>query len=73
MLTGHAERSRVVEAMRLGVTSSCSSPYRLGAAGAFGFDAREAAQDGNYYGPEPRHPSSYKPDADLALGEIVFI
>jgi two-component system, chemotaxis family, chemotaxis protein CheY len=77
MLTGHGERSRVVEAMRLGVNEFLLKPVSSGALLARFVSVlakpRRMVRDGDYYGPEPRHPASDKPEADLALGEVVFI
>jgi two-component system, chemotaxis family, chemotaxis protein CheY len=68
MLTGHGERSRVEEAVRLGVNEYLLKPVsssalfaRISAALA---KPRPMVQRGDYYGPEPRKLSSYKPEGD---------
>jgi hypothetical protein len=34
---------------------------------------REMVRKGDYYGPAPRKLSSYKPEADSALDDVVFV
>jgi YesN/AraC family two-component response regulator len=77
MLTAYAERSRVIEAVRLGVNefllkpvSSLALQARLVAIIA---SPRRMVQNGAYYGPEPRKISSYKPECDPALSQIVLL
>ena len=68
MLTGHGERSRVLEAIRLGVHDFLLKPVSSKAL----FNRIEAVlsrprpmiRGGNYYGPERRKFSNYMPDAD---------
>src|SRR5437879_730019 len=68
MLTGHGERSRVLEAVRLGVHEFLLKPVSSKAL----FNRIEAVlsrprpmiRGGNYYGPERRKFSNYMPDAD---------
>jgi two-component system, chemotaxis family, chemotaxis protein CheY len=68
MLTGHGERSRVVEAVRLGVNEFLLKPVSTNAllarVIAILTKPRRIVQKGDYYGPEPRPLLSYKPEAD---------
>lgn len=66
MLTGHAERRRVVEAVRLGVHEYLLKPVSSNALRARVVSVlakpRNIVRVGDYYGPEPRKMSSYKPE-----------
>jgi CheY-like chemotaxis protein len=68
MLSGHGERSRVLEAVRLGVHEFLLKPVSSGALQARIVSVltkpRAMVRRGDYYGPEPRKVSSYKPEAD---------
>jgi len=68
MLSGHGERSRVLEAVRLGVHEFLLKPVSSGALQTRIVSVltkpRPIVRRGDYYGPEPRKPSSYKPEAD---------
>jgi two-component system, chemotaxis family, chemotaxis protein CheY len=68
MLTGHGERSRVLEAVRLGVHEFLLKPVSSGALLARLLSVltkpRAMVRRGDYYGPEPRKLSTYKPEAD---------
>jgi CheY-like chemotaxis protein len=68
MLTGHGERSRVLEAVRLGVHEFLLKPVSSSALAARIISVlskpRPMVRRGDYYGPEPRKLASYKPDAD---------
>lgn len=68
MLTGHSERSRVVEAVRLGVNEYLLKPVStvslLARIASILRKPRRMIRRGDYYGPEPRKASTYKPDAD---------
>jgi len=68
MLTGHGERSRVLEAVRLGVHEFLLKPVSSGALQTRILSVlakpRTMVRRGDYYGPEPRKASSYKPEAD---------
>jgi CheY-like chemotaxis protein len=68
MLTGHGERSRVLEAVRLGVheflLKPVSSATLLARIVSVLSKPRPMVRDGDYYGPEPRNLASYKPEAD---------
>jgi DNA-binding response OmpR family regulator len=68
MLTGHGERSRVLEAVRLGVHEFLLKPVSSGALQARILSVltkpRGMVKRGDYYGPELRRASSYKPGTD---------
>jgi two-component system, chemotaxis family, chemotaxis protein CheY len=68
MLTGHGERSRVLEAVRLGVheflLKPVSSSSLQGRIMSVLTKPRAMVKRGDYYGPEPRKLASYKPEAD---------
>jgi DNA-binding NarL/FixJ family response regulator len=68
MLTGHGERSRVREAVRLGVheflLKPVSSKALLTRIMSVLTKPRAMVKRGDFYGPEPRKLSSYKPEAD---------
>jgi CheY-like chemotaxis protein len=68
MLTGHGERSRVLEAVRLGVHEFLLKPVSSGALltrmVAVLTAPRPMVRLGDYYGPEPRQLSTYKPAVD---------
>ncbi|HML08613.1 MAG TPA: response regulator [Xanthobacteraceae bacterium] len=77
MLTAYAERSRVVEAVRLGVNEflvkPVSSKALLARLVSILCKPRRMVKKGDYYGPEPRKLSSYKPESDHDLSEIVVV
>ena len=77
MLTGHGERSRVMEAVRLGVNEfllkPVSSTALLTRLVSILANPRRMVRKGDYYGPEPRKMASYKPEIDLALSQVVLI
>jgi two-component system, chemotaxis family, chemotaxis protein CheY len=77
MLTGYGERSHVVEAVRLGVNEFLLKPVSSAALRArlvsIIANPRPMVRSGDYYGPEPRKLSSYKPEADRALNELVLL
>jgi len=77
MLTGYGERSRVVEAVNLGVNDFLLKPVSTKALLArfvsLVAKPRRMVKNGDYYGPEPRHISSYKPEADSGLGRIGMV
>jgi two-component system, chemotaxis family, chemotaxis protein CheY len=68
MLTGHGERSRVLEAVRLGVHEFLLKPVSSNALQArilsIVTKPRTMVKRGEYYGPEPRKLASYRPEAD---------
>ena len=73
MLTGHGERSRVMEAVRLGVHEFLLKPVSSSALQARMLSVltkpRAMVKRGTYYGPEPRKLASYKPDSD-SYGDV---
>jgi two-component system chemotaxis response regulator CheY len=77
MLTGHGERSRVVEAVNLGVNEFLLKPVSTTALLARFVSLiarpRRMVRKGSYYGPEPRRLSSYKPENDPGLGRVVLV
>ncbi len=77
MLTAYGERSRVVEAVRLGVNEyllkPVSSTALLARVVSILTKPRRMVTKGDYYGPEPRTMSSYKPECDPALSQIVLV
>jgi CheY-like chemotaxis protein len=77
MLTAFGERSRVVEAVRLGVNEFLLKPVSSTALHArllsILANPRKIVKKGDYYGPEPRKMSSYKPESDPALSEIFLV
>jgi two-component system, chemotaxis family, chemotaxis protein CheY len=70
MLTGHGERSRVIEAINLGVNDfllkPASSKALLSRLIALIAQPRRIVRIGDYYGPEPRQPSNFKVEFDPA-------
>jgi two-component system chemotaxis response regulator CheY len=78
VLTGHGERSHVMEAVRFGVheyllkpASSKSIYSRLASVMS---RPRPMVKRGDYYGPSPRPLASYKPEADsyeLTVEQVV--
>lgn len=76
MLTAYGERSRVVEAVKLGVNEFLLKPVSSTALRArlisILANPRRMVRKGDYYGPEPRRMSSYKPECDPALSQIVL-
>lgn len=73
MLTCHGERSRVLEAMRLGVHEFLLKPVSMSALLARIVSVlskpRPMVRRGDYYGPEPRQGSAYKGAAYKADAE----
>jgi two-component system, chemotaxis family, chemotaxis protein CheY len=68
MLTAHGERSRVLEAVRLGVHEFLLKPVSNNALQARILSVlenpRTMVKRGDYYGPEPRKLASYTPEAE---------
>jgi len=68
MLAGHGERSRVIEAVRLGVheflLKPVSSSALLARIESVLSKPRPMVRRGSYYGPEPRKLAAYKPGRD---------
>jgi len=77
MLTAHAERSRVVEAVSLGVNEfllkPVSSKAMLARIVSILSKPRRMVRKGDHYVPEPRKISSYKPESDPGLSQIVML
>ncbi len=77
MLTGHGERSRVVEAVNLGVNEFLLKPVSTKALLArfvsLIANPRRMVKRGDYYGPEPRQISSYKPETDPGLAHVSLL
>lgn len=77
MLTAYGERSHVIEAVRLGVNEFLLKPVSSTALRArlvsVLLHPRPIVRKGDYYGPEPRKFSSYKPESDPALNQIVLV
>jgi two-component system, chemotaxis family, chemotaxis protein CheY len=74
MLSGHGERSRVLEAVRLGVHEFLLKPVSSSALQARMLSVltkpRNFVKRGDYYGPEPRKLATYKPEADNYRPEV---
>jgi CheY-like chemotaxis protein len=77
MVTGHGERSRVIEAARLGINEYLLKPISSQALQARFLSIinhpRPMVQRGSYYGPEPRKFSAYKPEADHDRTQLVMV
>lgn len=77
MLTAYAERSRVVEAVRLGVNEFLLKPVStkalLARVVSILSKPRPMVRQGKYYVPAPRTISSYKPEVDPGLIEVAWI
>jgi CheY-like chemotaxis protein len=77
MLTGHSERSRIVEAVEVGVheylLKPVSSAALLGRIVTILAKPRQMIRRGEYYGPEPRKLAAYKPEFDPGFGQIAFV
>ena len=77
MLTAHGERSRVIEAMRCGVNEYLLKPVSSQALQARIVSVlahpRPMVRRGDYYGPEPRKPSTYKPELDMGHSTLVLL
>lgn len=71
MLTGYGDRSRVIEAVNLGVNDFLLKPVSRKALlerfVSLVAQPRRMVRNGEYYGPEPRPLSSFKPNARLVL------
>jgi len=77
MLTAYGERSRVVEAVQLGVNEfllkPVSSQALLARLVSILAKPRRMVKKGDYYGPEPRKISAYKPENDPGLSQVVLV
>ncbi len=76
MLTAYSERRRVVEAVRLGVHEYLLKPVSADALKTRIISVlarpRPFVRIGNYYGPEPRKMSTYKPNDD-SFEQVVLV
>ena len=76
MLTGHSQKSRVLEAVRLGIheylLKPVSSQALLVRILSIINNPRPMVRKGSFYGPEPRKPHTYKPQFDLAQTSILL-
>lgn len=77
MLTGFAERSRVMEAVNLGVNEFLVKPVSTKALMArlvsVLANPRRMVKKGDHYVPEPRKAAGYKPQIDSDLNEFVLV
>lgn len=77
MLTAFGERSRVVKAVKLGVNEfllkPVSSKALLARLVSVLTKPRRMVKKGDRYVPEPRKLSSYKPENDPGLSEVVLV
>ncbi len=77
MLTAFADRSRVTEAVKLGVNEFLLKPVSSKALRArlvsILANPRPMVLKGGYYVPEPRKISSYKPESDPGLSQVVLV
>lgn len=77
MLTAYGDRSRVVEAVRLGVNEfllkPVSSKALLARLVSILAKPRRMVKRGGFYVPEPRQLSTYKPECDPGLSEVVLL
>src|ERR1700722_12267363 len=75
MLTGHCERWRVIEAVKLGVNEFLTKPVSAKSLYdrlvSITLQPRPIVQVGDYYGPEPRKLVPDSDDEDLALASAV--
>jgi YesN/AraC family two-component response regulator len=71
MLTGHSERSRVIEAMRSGIHEFLLKPVSSQALAdrltAVLNNPRKLVRRGDYYGPEPRQPKPANIDDNVIM------
>ena len=76
MLTGHSEKSFVMESMRLGVNEYLLKPVSsialLARMVSILTKPRKMLKQGDYYGPEPRS-ATYKPDVDPGYSQIAMV
>ena len=77
MLTGHGERSRVIEAMETGVHEFLLKPISSKALAdrltAVISNPRKLVRRGSYYGPEPRKPVALKDIGDNTVANLVIL
>jgi CheY-like chemotaxis protein len=77
MLTGHGERSRVVEAVKVGVNEfvlkPVSSKVLQDRLTSVLFNPREVIRSGDYYGPTPRKMGGVNADGDEAVANLFLV
>jgi YesN/AraC family two-component response regulator len=77
MLTGHGERSRVIEAMETGVHEFLLKPISSKALAdrltAVISNPRKLVRRGKYYGPEPRKPGAIKDIGDNTVANVIML
>jgi two-component system, chemotaxis family, chemotaxis protein CheY len=77
MLTGNSDRSLVVDMVRLGVNEYLLKPVSAQALRtrmlSIITNPRRMIRKGDYYGPEPRRMSTYKPEADSGFGNVIMV
>jgi two-component system chemotaxis response regulator CheY len=78
MLTGHGERSRVIEAVQIGINEFLLKPVSSKALRdrlmAVLTDPRPLVKSGNYYGPAPRKVvASVNADNDRAIANLILL
>jgi two-component system chemotaxis response regulator CheY len=78
MLTGHAERSRVIEAIQIGVNEFLLKPVSSKALqdrmAAVLIKPRPLMKSGDYYGPAPRKlAAAVHADNDQAIANLVLL
>lgn len=77
MLTGHGERSKVVEAIQIGVNEFLLKPVSSKALYSRLVSVltkpRPVVRAGDYYGPMPRHLATMNEDADYAMRQLVLV
>jgi two-component system chemotaxis response regulator CheY len=77
MLTGHSERSCVMEAVGLGVNEYLLKPVSslalLARIVSILSKPRKMMKQGDYYGPEPRKAAAYKPEIDPGFKNVFLV
>lgn len=77
VLTGNCERSHVAEAVRAGVHEYLIKPVSTKALleriVSIVARPRPMLKRGDYYGPEPRRLSAYKPEDQSGYGQVVLV
>jgi CheY-like chemotaxis protein len=77
MLTGHGERSRVVEAMEVGVNEFLLKPVSSKTLSdrlvAVLTQPRPMVRRGDYYGPAPRKIATVRAEAERAVANLVMV
>jgi len=77
MLSGHGDRSHVVEAVQIGVNEFLLKPVSTKALQerllAVLSKPRPLMKDGNYYGPMPRKMAAINADGDAAIANLTLL